>query len=87
MLLTKTTLNKIRCVFLQYIFTNEPHTGCIPWSILDRDIPRGEAIAPLPHIDRWQDVAAIYFSSGTTGPPKAVLLRHCTMLDGLSALW
>ena len=62
---------------LQAIISTSEHAGCTTFSSLVAQPVK----KPLPEIadlqiDPVTDTAAILFSSGTTGPPKAVQLTH-----------
>ena len=72
----------------QVVFSSGEDSGCIPWSHLIRVPPSDEDLYPLPDLDPWSDVMGYFFSSGTTGPPKVVETRHCTIMEGfMVARW
>ncbi|GAA4972385.1 hypothetical protein GCM10023205_43160 [Yinghuangia aomiensis] len=56
--------------------------GSYAWSARAADSTRSPDTAAPPHSAHTPDTALIQFTSGTTGPPKPVLLRH----SGISAL-
>ena len=74
----KTSFNFI---FVQTIFTKDcEHPGCIPFLNLLNDQVK-HIPPPLPVIDPEERTAAILFSSGTTGEPKAVELTHSAIVQ------
>ena len=50
------------------------------------ELPASAAPGPLPGIDPAQDVAALPYSSGTTGVPKGVMLTHRQIATNLAQL-
>jgi acyl-CoA synthetase (AMP-forming)/AMP-acid ligase II len=50
-----------------------------------QDAPRGGALAD-PVAASPQDIATLQYSSGSTGPPKGVLLSHAAILDHIRAM-
>ena len=58
-----------------YIFTG-PVENCPAWAVSMEDFTTGHTSAPPTTELNLEDDAALYFTSGTTGTPKAVRLSH-----------
>lgn len=58
------------------LFTFEPTPGCISLTTAARAAPRG----PLRPQARAEDIAAIFYTGGTTGRPKGAVHRHRSLI-------
>jgi acyl-CoA synthetase (AMP-forming)/AMP-acid ligase II len=67
---------------MRAIFTVEETAGATPFATL----LTGTAEPPEPPINPSQDVAALLYSSGTTGLPKGVMLTHRNLIANICQL-
>ncbi|MGE5280353.1 MAG: long-chain-fatty-acid--CoA ligase [Deltaproteobacteria bacterium] len=66
------------CVMIEQL----AHVVCIPHLLQQEDAPLGPpaGLQPGP-----QDTAVFLYTSGTTGRPKAAMLRHCNLLANVAS--
>ena len=71
-------------MLLQEIIVQGEADGCRPFSNLLAD--DGKSFQDNVPIDPKEDMAALPFSSGTTGLPKGVMLTHYSILANVEQL-
>ena len=59
--------------------------GCYPFSKLIRPNTKSPLV-PVPNLNVKLDSVIIPYSSGTTGPPKGVVLTHYNMVAGMESI-
>ncbi|XP_077991472.1 uncharacterized protein LOC144445702 [Glandiceps talaboti] len=67
-----------------YVFGKDEIEGCIPFTQLMND--DGSAFPSNVKINPNEDVVALPYSSGTTGPPKGVMLTHQSIISNICQL-
>ena len=84
--------NKMRCILLTisrfqelFVYGTEPIEGFTCFKELlresnDPDVNTDELVSP-------DDVVSICFSSGTTGPPKGIMLTHRCLVNNVCMSW
>ena len=73
------------------VFTNDTDVGTtfdhIPYGGLEEWLATGNDVTELPEGPKPEDLAAIVYTSGTTGRPKGVMLTHKNVVTNVRQTW
>ncbi len=73
------------------VFTNDTDVGTtfdhIPYGGLEEWLATGNDVTELPEGPKSADLAAIVYTSGTTGRPKGVMLTHKNVVTNVRQTW
>ena len=73
------------------VFTNDTDVGTtfdhIPYGGLEEWLATGNDVTELPEGPKPADLAAIVYTSGTTGRPKGVMLTHKNVVTNVRQTW
>ncbi len=75
----------------QVVFTNETDSGIsqghIPYCGLEEWLATGNGVVELPAGPDEEDLAALVYTSGTTGRPKGVMLTHKNVVSNVRQIY